>query len=154
VDEHFMEHFMNAARSITRVERGMVVDLDLQVLAAINLDQSTLDSPQFVHLATAALRKALEGNEPLITNNIIGDIQDAPTTNTNFSDLRVIVALPLKGYGALYLDQHIRYGIIPREVIDRLMCLVNRVFPDGEKHYTESELIELYEEACLEQPGI
>ncbi|MBC7871087.1 MAG: hypothetical protein H7Y09_09645, partial [Chitinophagaceae bacterium] len=54
----------------------------------------------------------------------------------------------------LYLDQHIRYGIIPREVIDRLMCLVNKIFPDGEKHYTESELIELYEEACLEQSGI
>ncbi|MDX1993292.1 MAG: hypothetical protein SF029_12945 [bacterium] len=154
MDEQFLENFMKAARQITKAERSMVVDIDLDVLATANLEASVLESPQFANFANAVLRQAVESNGIVITNNIITDPSDAPDTNTNFSDLRVIVTLPLEGHGALYLDQHIRHGIIPRDVIERLVCLVKEVFPNDGAHNadarvpSETELIELYEKTC------
>ena len=141
----FLLNFMEAAKKITRAERCMVVNTELKLLEAVNVDRAMVESTAFGEFALECLRKALQKNEVIITNNVITDPSDAPTTNTNFSNLRVIVALPLAGHGALYLDQHIRNGIIPRQMIERLMQLAQYVLENNLEDSSDSELHDLFQ---------
>ena len=111
MSDSFLSTFMQVAKEITRAERCMSVTPDLSVVEIDNLDVNVLESDEFQELATNCLSKALETNSAVLTNNIITDPSQAPVTNTNFTDLRVIVAIPIKGTGAIYLDQHIRNGM-------------------------------------------
>jgi len=138
MNENFLKNFMIAAKKITHAERCMVVDTDLKLRDTINIDRAMIESTAFGEFAMECLREALKSDDVVITNNIITDPSDAPTTNTNFANLRVVVAMPLKGYGALYLDQHIRSGIIPKQMVDRLMRLANHLI-DGDRDDNSSD---------------
>lgn len=146
MSDEFMVKFLRVAKAITAMERGMVVNDDLDLVDALDLPQAILDSPSFSRLATAQIQRALESGIPVITNNIITDPSQAPVTNTGFSDLRVVVIFPLKGHGALYLDQHIRHGIIQRDIIDKVMSLGAYLLDNGLEDSTEREMIDLYQQ--------
>ncbi|HEX2619404.1 MAG TPA: hypothetical protein VHL11_04630, partial [Phototrophicaceae bacterium] len=66
-------------------------------------------------------------------------------TNTNFANLRVVVCIPVKGHGAVYLDQHIRNGIIPRDMIDRLTEVVFNIQKNQQEDASEEQILTLYE---------
>lgn len=148
MNEAFLNHFLDAVLQITKVERGLIVDLDLDIVASANIDQQLLESPHFKSFVNNCVREAVEKQDLFITNNVITDPAEAPTTNTNFADLRVVVAIPLKDYGGLYFDQHIRHGVIPRSVIDGVLCLAKQVFPNGDWSLDQNALLALYEQSC------
>lgn len=146
MSETFLENLMFAAKKITHAERCLVVNNDMEVLNAVNLEQQVIESEAFGTFALECVREAINTGKPVITNNIITDPSEAPTTNTNFANLRVVVAVPVAGHGAIYLDQHIRNGIIPKQMIDRLMGLVEQLLNTKQETHTEAEIIEMYQQ--------
>jgi hypothetical protein len=142
--ETFVTKFLQVAREVTAADRGMAVDMNLKIQAVINLDEATLKAPRFSNLAEVTLRQALDENAPILTNNIVTTPEEAPRTNTTFSDLRVVVAIPVPEMGAVYLDQPIRHGMIPREVMERLSAMVQQVIAEGQTDLSKDELIALY----------
>lgn len=142
----FLKNFMNAAKQITHAERCMVVNTELQPVATENVDLAMIETTAFGEFALECLRKSMSTNEVVITNNVITDPSDAPTTNTNFANLRVIVAVPLKGSGALYLDQHIRNGVIARQTVERLMQLAQYLVSSAYYDKSTSEMVQFYQQ--------
>lgn len=141
----FLANFVHLAHHITRAERGMAVDNDLRVCELINLDQTVIERTDFSELAAGTMVQAIQQQEPVITNNMITDPASAPVTNTNFSDLRVIVAIPVGGLGAIYLDQHIRNGIIARATTDRLMAFGDAIVANGQTNLDLDTLMNMYQ---------
>lgn len=137
--------FMYLVLDVTGAERGMAIDADMSVCAAANLEASEIESKKFNDLAVRTLHDAMSRNEAIITNNIITDPSEAPTTNTNFADLRVVVTIPLPNHGAVYVDQHIRNGVIARESIDRLHRLGNQL-AERENGEPPANLRDLYDQ--------
>jgi hypothetical protein len=122
----------------------MAVDRNLKVLERINLDDDTLKTPRFSVLANATLRRAMDNDDAILTNNVVTNPSEAPLTNTTFSDLRVIVVIPVGELGGIYLDQHIRQGVIAREVIDDLHSLSKQALAQGTLP-TAEELLQMYQ---------
>jgi hypothetical protein len=145
MNDTFLSRFLRVAKQITQAERGMAVNQELDLLDTVDLDEETLQDKTFNQFANIWLRRALDEETLIITNNIITEPSQAPTTNTNFTNLRVVVVIPVRGHGAIYLDQHIRRGIIARDVIERLTQMVNNVQQNGEEHLSEDQMIEIYE---------
>jgi hypothetical protein len=112
--------FLNAAMEIGACDRGMAVDDEMNILDSINLNDETRQSPRFNLLMSVAVRRSLDTNEAIITNNVVTSAAEAPLTNTSFSDLRMVVAIPLEGIGAIYMDKPVKQGIIPRQMVDTL----------------------------------
>ena len=139
----FLSKFMRLAQDITGAERAMVTDANLAILATVNLEQADLMSPQFNGIEI--IRQALDNGEPIITNNAVIDPRRAPVTNTNVSNLRVVVVIPVEEMGAVYLDQHIRRGVIPKDVVDRLWMLAEHIADSGKLEHSEDELQTLYQ---------
>lgn len=139
----FLANLMRLAQSETGAERAMAADGDLSILATLNLEQADLMSVQFNGIEI--IRQALDDGQPIITNNAVIDPRHAPVTNTNFSNLRVVVVIPVEEYGAIYLDQHIRRGVIPKELVNRLWRLAGHVVDSGAMECSLEELQALYE---------
>ena len=135
---------MRVAKEVTRAERGMAVTSDLTVIDIENMTTDMLEDEAFQTVALKSLSKAIETNQSVLTNNIITDPTQAPVTNTNFTDLRVIVTLPIQGQGAIYLDQHIRDGMFQRDTIDRLNRTVKAVLEEGDFSLNIDELRNIY----------
>jgi hypothetical protein len=127
MDKHFLSRYLQIALHVTEAERGLAVDRQIQIVDHINLGEATLQNPEFVMFITTWLTRAIEDQSTIITNNIITDPAKAPNTNTNFSDLRSVVCIPVNEHGAIYLDRHIRLGVIARDVIDRLSEMISQL---------------------------
>ncbi|MBC8171237.1 MAG: hypothetical protein H7X77_06180 [Anaerolineae bacterium] len=146
MSDSFLTRFFHVAQKVTEADRGLAVNSTLKVLDKFNVDEKLLADQSFAGFSQIWLRRALDDGATIITNNIITDASQAPTTNTNFANLRVVVCIPLLGHGAVYLDQHIRNGIIPREVIDRLSGVVVKLLENYQADITEAEIMALYEQ--------
>jgi hypothetical protein len=142
----FLENFMYAARKITSAECSLAVDAQLRPLVYVDPERDDADPAALGQFAIDCLRQAMTTGEAIITNNVITDPSEAPTTNTSFTDLKVVVALPVAHLGAIYLDRHIRKGIIPKQMVDRLMRLISHSLGEQREDSSEAELIELYEQ--------
>jgi hypothetical protein len=140
----FLSNFMRFALQKTGAERGLACDLELSIVAQVNIEQADIMSEKFTGIET--MRRALENGESIITNNAVMDPSLAPVTNTNFSNLRVVVVIPLLNFGAIYLDQSIRRGIIAKEVVQKLTTLGNYALENGHTEISETELGELYQQ--------
>ena len=136
---------MRVAKEITNAERGMSVSTDLTVVDIDNLPDELLEDESFQEIALKSLSQAMESKQSVLTNNIITDPAQAPVTNTNFSDLRVIVAIPVEGEGAVYLDQHIRNGMFQRDTIDKLNRMVAEVVESNEQILDDEHLRQIYD---------
>ncbi len=138
-----LENLMIVARDITQAERGVIVDSELNILKLENVDTAFLESNDYLKFAVVNLRQAIETNEAIIGNNVVQDMSSAPTTNTNFANLRMALILPVLGHGAIYLDRPIRSGVISKSIVDRLMTLVTGAL-SAEPTPTLEALFELY----------
>jgi hypothetical protein len=141
----FLARLLSVAQKVTQAERGFAVNNALEVLEKFNVDDTTLKDQTFREFSHTWLKRALDDGKTIITNNIITDPAQAPNTNTNFSNLRVVVCIPVQTHGAIYLDQHIRNGIIPRDVIDRLSDLVYNIHKHREEDLTEENMLAMFE---------
>ena len=137
---------MRVAKEITRAERGMSVTSDLTVVDIEDLPIEALEDEAFQDVALKSLSQAIDSNQSVLTNNIITDPAEAPVTNTNFTDLRVIVAIPVQGEGAIYLDQHIRNGMFQRDTIDRLSRMVTQIIGQDESSLSVDQLRKIYDD--------
>ncbi len=136
-----LENLMIVARDLTQAERGVIVDKDLNILKLENVDTGFLESNEYIKFAKVNLQQAIANNEAIIGNNVIQDMSAAPTTNTNFANLRMALVLPVAGHGAIYLDRPIRSGVISKNTVDRLMVLISAVLSNG----TQPDLAGLFD---------
>lgn len=136
---------MRVAKQITNAERGMSVTSDLTVIDIEDLPIEIMEDEAFQEVALKALSQAIDSKQSVLTNNIITDPAQAPVTNTNFTDLRVIVAIPVDGEGAVYLDQHIRNGMFQRDTIEKLNRMVATAVDDGDLSVNDDQLRQIYD---------
>ncbi len=146
----FVAKILHVTLNITGADRGLAVTPDLQLIEAINLTQETIDNPAFRTLAEDTLRQSLEAGEPVITNNMVTNPENAPVTNTTFSELRAIVTFPVGKLGAVYLDQRLRYGIIDRNTLDTVITFIEHILDYNRQGLSEAELIALYRQINAE----
>jgi len=144
MSDSFVSNFMRAAVYITGMERALAVNMDMEILDSMDLQQADIESERFT--GVEAIQKAFASGRYEITNNLKIDPAKAPTTNTNFSDLRVVIVLPLMGHGAVYLDRPLRGGMIPKEVIEKLMALAEYVVQQEQTEANASDLAAMYEQ--------
>jgi hypothetical protein len=143
MDHTYLSNLLHAARTLTNADRALVVDSGIRVLQMDNLTEADIRTAEFNQFGLDSLRKAVQTGEAIITNNVITQIEDAPTTNTNFANLRFVVAIPVNQHGALYLDRHISSGVIPRQMIERLMNLIDYIAQNRLENLTADEIIAL-----------
>lgn len=140
----FLTTYMEFAKNITQAERSLAMDTELNIVGRIDIAQELLDTQSFLMMARQIIKQSLRLKSGVLTNNLFQDPSDAPTTNTNFSNLRVVVAIPIIEHGGIYLDQHIRQGVIAREDIDRLTAFAGYLIESNRTAITLEELIHLY----------
>ena len=145
MSDSILSAVMRVAKEITRAERGMSVTSDLTIIDMENIATDTVTDEAFQTAALKPLAKAMESNQSVLTNNIITDLAQAPVTNTNFTDLRVIVAIPVPGRGAIYLDQHIRAGMFQRDIIDRLNRMVAEIVEQDDLSLDADQIRQIYD---------
>jgi hypothetical protein len=141
----FLNNFLRFAHTITNAERGLVVDGDFSVCGMIALDADTIESDEFNDIASEAMRQAREEKSAIITNNIITDPEDAPITNTNFRNLRIIVTFPVGELGTIYLDQLLRRGVMTSDTLEQLMAFAQKCINEGHTNLSANELLKRYE---------
>jgi len=130
MSEAFLREWMAMAQHVSGAERACAATADLRICALSGLDEAVLKASNFADFVTETLRGALQQGQPIFTNNLIRDMDQAPTTNTNLSEMRFVVAIPLAALGAVYLDQPIRMGVISREVVQKLHAFGLRALAD------------------------
>jgi len=147
MSEAFLREWMEMARRVSGAERACAATPDLRIYALSALDESALKAPSFAEFVTETLRSALRQGQPVFTNNLIRDMAQAPTTNTNLSDMRFVVAIPLAEVGVIYLDQPIRMGVISRELVHKLHAFGLRAVADEALSSASSEALEAHFQA-------
>lgn len=143
MSDTFLNRFMRLALDVTGAERGMVVDSDLNVVSAVDLPDNVIQTDDFSGFEN--IRQAYRtGERPHITNNVILEDDAAPTTNTNFANLRLVVVFPLDEMGAVYIDKHITQGVIDKTDAERLMRLAEHLIEQGQLELTQEAMSERY----------
>jgi hypothetical protein len=144
MSESFLSNFMHVTLQITGAERALAVDQDLAIIDMVNLEQSDVLADNFIGIDV--IQKALASGEAIVTNNAVSSASAAPNTNTNFSNLRLVVVIPAAGYGAVYVDQLMRKGVIPKDKINRLMVLGEQIAQSGQLELSADEMDERYQQ--------
>jgi len=139
-----LEDLLNAIMRITAAERGLTVNMAFEVLRVVNFAEDVKTDAAFWNFALQTFHKAAETRQPVLTNNIITDPSQAPTTNTNFANLRVVVVFPVKQEGCVYIDQPVKRGAFTRQQVDRLRQMIERL-DATDSTLTEETLYSLYE---------
>lgn len=142
-----LEHLLNAMIRITGAERGLAVNTLFEVLHIVNFQGDVKADTRFWDLAVQTFHKASETHQPVLTNNIITDPTQAPTTNTNFANLRVVVVFPVKQFGYVYIDQPVKRGAFTRQQVDRLRQVIERIDATSDATLTEDAIQSMYESA-------
>lgn len=143
MSHNFPLAFMHFAVEATGAERAMAIAPDGSVLGVQGLTEATLQSTDFTGFRNIEQAVA-SGEQPHITNNMVLDPDAAPNTNTNFADLRLVVVFPLAGEGFVYIDQHVRNGVIEQTVVDRLQQLASGWLAAGETAISAEEMAARY----------
>ncbi len=138
-----LTNFMRLAVQKSGAERALALDAELAIVASYQIDQVGLLDNHFVGIEAA--RQALESSEVVITNNVSKDAAAALTTNTTFRDLRFIVVIPVGELGAIYLDQSMRLGAIPRAAVLNLSGLAAVIASQHDTAISEDQIEALYE---------
>lgn len=145
MSEHFLENFMRASVRITEADRGIAVDNDMRIIAA-STNEDTIEVRELEEFIQTNLQAAIKTGETIISNNVITDPQQAPTTNINFTDLRVVIAMPISDYGAIHLERKIRSGIITQTAVSNLSQLSALLISAGKTDISVEEMVRLYNE--------
>mgnify|MGYP001071809620 CR=1 FL=1 len=139
----FLSEFMRFATSVTRADRGMVIDMNRDVVDKVNMDNASLQNKQFGELLGVALDEAEETGNLVTANNLIHP-DDAPETNTHLGQLRLIFVMPFPSMGFVYIDQHVRNGIIKQDLAERIIALGRGCVEENKLELTADELADLF----------
>ena len=126
----FLKEWMMMAQRVSGAACACAATADLRICAMSGLDETALKSTSFTNFVTETLSSALQQGQPIFTNNLIRDADEAPTTNTHLSEMRFVVAIPLADLGAIYLDQPVRVGVISRQMVQKLHAFGLRALAD------------------------
>jgi hypothetical protein len=58
----------------------------------------------------------------------------------------VVIAIPLAGHGAVYLDQPLRSGMIAKEIVEKLMALADDIIQQHNTDLSTPDLVARYEQ--------
>jgi transcriptional regulator with GAF, ATPase, and Fis domain len=113
-----LEAVIDTAIEMTDAERGFLLLKDgsgeLVVKVARNIDQTTLDAPDFV-LSRSIAKQAAESGQPVVTVDAAGDRRFREAASVSDLHLRSVLAVPLsvKGnvVGTIYVDHRLRKGV-------------------------------------------
>lgn len=144
MSDNFLIRFLHVAYQVTQADRGIAVDAHEDIKELIHVSDVDLEDPSFSDFARAQLKRGIADGETIITNNIITDPTQAPKTNTALSNLRFVVVIPVKEFGAVYLDRLIRHGIITRDIIDKLKQVIRMVPAASVESITEDQMLEMF----------
>ena len=144
MSDKFLSRLMYFAYRTTGTQRAMAVNDKGDVVASENLTEQVKD-PEFSGFKNIEQAYAA-GEVPHITNNMILDPDLAPNTNTNFANLHLVVVFPFEGIGAVYIDQHVRKGVVSTQVVERIMRMATELVESGRLNVSEDEMATLYEE--------
>lgn len=142
-----LEHLLKVTIRITGAERGLAVNPLFEVQHTVNFDGDVKADADFWGFALQTFGKASETRQPVLTNNVITDPLQAPTTNTNFANLRLVVVFPIKQLGYVYIDQPVKRGAFTREQVNRLRQVIEQIDTADEASLTEDAIQSLYENA-------
>jgi serine/threonine-protein kinase PknK len=128
-----LEAVIDTAIEMTDAERGFLLIKDgsgeLVVKVARNIDQTTLDAPDFV-LSRSIAKQAAETGEPVITVDATGDQRFREAVSVSDLHLRSVLAAPLsvKGtvVGTIYVDHRLRKGAFDDEALAMVMDLAEQ----------------------------
>jgi hypothetical protein len=142
MSDTFLLNLMRVASDITKAERAFAVNLELSVLGTLNIAPEQIEAPYM-----KCVQQAINEGNPIITDNysLSIDPSKAPVTNKSFPKLRFVLALPVKGHGAICLDQSLRGGVTTKEKVERLNNFVQSVLDNQQTNLDEEQLAELYE---------
>jgi serine/threonine-protein kinase PknK len=113
-----LEAVIDTAIEMTDAERGFLLLKDgtgeLTVKVARNIDQTTLDAPDF-ELSRSIAKQAAETGQPVVTVDAAGDRRFREAASVSDLHLRSVLAVPLsvKGnvVGTIYVDHRLRKGV-------------------------------------------
>jgi serine/threonine-protein kinase PknK len=113
-----LEAVIDTAIEMTDAERGFLLLKDgtgeLVVKVARNIDQTTLDAPDFV-LSRSIAKQAAETGQAVVTVDAAGDRRFREAASVSDLHLRSVLAVPLsvKGnvVGTIYVDHRLRKGV-------------------------------------------
>lgn len=143
MNHNFPKAFMHFTVQLTGVERAMAVAPDGTVLDAHGLTEAMINGETFTGFQN--IQQAIDSGEaPHVTNNTILDPEAAPNTNTNFANLRVVVVFPLGDEGFVYVDQHVRHGVIEQDVLERLQQFADNWLAAGKTGISAEEMAAQY----------
>lgn len=125
-----LDQVMDAIIQLTGAERGFLMlrdqDGGLDVKAARNLDQQTLDSSQF-HYSRTIANQVLDTGEAIVTTNAAEDPRFAGKQSIAAQSLRSIMATPLRARGAVigvaYVDSRVTSDLFNDNDLNALEAL-------------------------------
>jgi transcriptional regulator with GAF, ATPase, and Fis domain len=123
-----LEAVIDTAIEMTDAERGFLLLKDstgeLVVKVARNIDQTTLDAPDFV-LSRSIAKQAAEKGEPVVTVDATGDQRFREAVSVSDLHLRSVLAVPLSVKGAvvgtIYVDHRLRKGVFDDDALGMVM---------------------------------
>jgi len=137
---------MHFARQLTGAERAMAVAPDGAVLDTHGLTSEMIQAEDFTGFRN--IEQAVASNEtPHITNNGVLEPEAAPTTNTNFANLRLVVIFTLGDAGFVYVDQYVRNGAIDQETTQRIQQFARLWLADGKTDLSTADMLTQYSTA-------
>ncbi|MEM9951255.1 MAG: hypothetical protein AAF846_06640 [Chloroflexota bacterium] len=145
MDATFLTNFMRFVQSKTKAERSMAFDLEMTIHDRVNLDDDELNKPDFADVLQTAIDEAINTDDYVITNNLLTP-EDAPKTNIHLHKLRMMVAIPLAGHGAIYIDQQIRQGVFPRDLVERITEFGHYVVENDKTDLSPAEYDALFQQ--------
>lgn len=142
----FLANFMHFTKIITETERAMAFDLSLNLVDHSGFDEQDLAKPTVMQRCRYIVGVAIREKENKLTNNLFLKPEEAPDTNTNYANLHIVVAIPVPTLGAIYIDQHIRQGVIARDRTDRLYEFVKHLIKKNALNLSVDDMLRLYGE--------
>ena len=146
MSDAFLLNVMQVIKTIAKADRSLAVDGDMNLMGTDNVSEEDLETPSFSSFALDSLQEALDTGTTNISNNVIADLSEAPTTNTNFANLRMLVSFPVDGHGAIYIDQSVRRGVISKDKVALLMELIQYLLDNDMEEASVEDMQAVFDE--------
>lgn len=136
----FVKNFRQLAHAATDADASIAYDAALSLIEqhgevdTINLER-----------AAAIAQEARASGEEVLTNNMITNPDEAPSTNVHLRGLRMVMALPLANLGVIYLEKSVRLGVFEKPIIERLKHLAAQVISADETDLSAEALTERFD---------
>jgi signal transduction histidine kinase len=131
--QEVLSQTMDAIIQLTEAERGFLMLLedsgDLEIKAARNLAQETLDEDEF-KISRSVIRTVAETGEQVVTTNASEDPRFANQASVMMHNLRSIQCVPLRArgkiIGVIYVDNRIHAGVFDEGDLQLLSAFANQ----------------------------